>query len=65
MLRSAPSSRIALAAAPRRFESSITSAPGTVPAAPRTTNEPDYNIKADKATSYANFVVIDRHMTRG
>ncbi|KAI5457165.1 ETC complex I subunit conserved region-domain-containing protein [Mariannaea sp. PMI_226] len=52
MLRSASSSRVALAAAPRRFQSSVTASTGTVPAAPSTTtNEPDYKIHADKATS--------------
>ncbi|CAM1511055.1 Fc.00g085680.m01.CDS01 [Cosmosporella sp. VM-42] len=52
MLRSAASPRVALAAAPRRFQSSVaTSASGTVPAAPSTQNAPDYDIQADKATS--------------
>lgn len=52
MLRSVASPRVALSAAPRRFQSSVTTAaPGTVPVAPSTTNQPDYDIQADKATS--------------
>ncbi|KAF5004548.1 hypothetical protein FDECE_8960 [Fusarium decemcellulare] len=50
LLRNAVAPRVALSAAPRRFQSSVTQASGTIPAAP-TTNEPDYDIKADKATS--------------
>lgn len=55
MLRSVASPRVALSAAPRRFQSSVTTAaPGTVPVAPSTTNQPDYDIQADKATSYTS-----------
>jgi NADH dehydrogenase (ubiquinone) Fe-S protein 4 len=50
LLRGAIAPRVALSAAPRRFQSSVTQASGTVPAP--TTNEPDYDIQADKATSY-------------
>ena len=51
MLRAAatPASRIA----PRRWQSTATSAPAAVPA-PTTTNQPDYDIQADKATSYVH-----------
>ncbi|RMJ10152.1 NADH-ubiquinone oxidoreductase 21 kDa subunit, mitochondrial [Fusarium euwallaceae] len=49
LLRGAIAPRVALSAAPRRFQSSVTQASGTVPAP--TTNEPDYDIQADKATS--------------
>lgn len=49
MLRSATASRVALAAAPRRFQGSVTAATGTVPAVK--TNEPDYDLHADKASS--------------
>ncbi|KAM5386895.1 hypothetical protein ACJZ2D_000188 [Fusarium nematophilum] len=48
-LRSAVAPRVALSAAPRRYQSSVTQASGTIPAP--TTNEPDYDIQADKATS--------------
>lgn len=52
MLRTVASPRIAVAAAPRRLQSTtVTAASGTVPA-PVTNNEPDYKIQADKATSY-------------
>ncbi|KAF7562787.1 hypothetical protein G7046_g1356 [Stylonectria norvegica] len=52
LLRNVASPRIVLAAAPRRYQSSVTTAAsGTVPTAPSTTNHPDYDIPADKATS--------------
>ncbi|KPM40344.1 hypothetical protein AK830_g6250 [Neonectria ditissima] len=51
LLRSAASPRVAISVAPRRFESSVTTTRGTVPVAPSTTNQPDYTISADKATS--------------
>lgn len=50
MLRSAAAPRVALSAAPRRFQSNVTQASGTITGP--VTNEPDYNIQADKATSY-------------
>ena len=50
MLRSAVAPRVALAGAPRRFQSNVTSATGTITGP--VTNEPDYDIQADKATSY-------------
>ncbi|KAK0388771.1 hypothetical protein NLU13_5014 [Sarocladium strictum] len=49
MLRAA-STPAMRAAAPRRWQSSVTSATAAVPA-PETTNQPDYDIQADKATS--------------
>jgi NADH dehydrogenase (ubiquinone) Fe-S protein 4 len=49
MLRSVAIPRVALSAAPRRFQSNITSATGTITGP--VSNEPDYNIQSDKATS--------------
>jgi hypothetical protein len=48
---SAPATRFASAALSRRLQSSVTSATAAVPATE--TNQPDYDIQADKATSYA------------
>lgn len=53
LLRGASTSRIAVSSAPRRFQSSITQATGTTPVAPKE-NQPDYDIPADKATSYVD-----------
>lgn len=50
MLRSAAAPRVALSSAPRRFQSNVTQASGTITSP--VTSEPDYNIEADKATSY-------------
>ncbi|KAH8172575.1 ETC complex I subunit conserved region domain-containing protein [Sarocladium implicatum] len=60
MLRAAatPASRVA----PRRWQSSATSAPATVPA-PNTMNQPDYNIQADKATS--TFTPVPKRVQEG
>ena len=50
ILRGATASRVALAAASRRFQGGISTSSGTVPAVK--TNEPDYDLQADKASSY-------------
>lgn len=56
MLRSAAAPRVALAAAPRRFQSNVTQASGTITGP--VTSEPDYTIQSDKATSYDSRLAI-------
>lgn len=51
MLRAAAAPATRVAVAPKRWQSSVTSAPAAVPAV-TTTNQPDYTIQADKAASY-------------
>lgn len=46
--------RVAVAAAPRRFKSSVTT---PVPTGPAETNQPDYSIRPEKATSYVGDTV--------
>ncbi|KAF5568107.1 NADH:ubiquinone oxidoreductase 21kD subunit [Fusarium musae] len=61
MLRSAAAPRVALSAAPRRFQSNVTQASGTITGP--VTSEPDYNIEADKATS--TFTPVPRSIQQG
>ncbi|KAK5998116.1 Complex I-21kD [Cladobotryum mycophilum] len=51
LMRSAIPARVTLASTPRRFESSIAKPPADVIPTVPGTNQPDYDIPADKATS--------------
>ncbi|KAM0352488.1 hypothetical protein ACHAPU_002156 [Fusarium lateritium] len=61
MLRSVAAPRVALSAAPRRFQSNVTQASGTITGP--VTSEPDYDIQADKATS--TFTPVPRAVQDG
>lgn len=58
LLRNIASQRAAPSPQTRRFESSFAKATEVVPIVPNG-NQPDYDIAADKATSYVTWLALD------